>query len=265
MAKYLRLVSEATQMALERELRRQICKTGRRMYGRNLVVACEGNLSVKLDSNRILITPTGLCKGRLMPDDLLVTDLTGAVICGTGQPSSEIQMHLLYYSSRPDVQAVCHAHPPTATGFAAAGRALEEAVLPEVVVGLGKIPLAPYGTPGTWELCAGLESLVGTHDAVLLENHGVVTCGHNLDTAYYRLETVEQFARILLTAESLGGPHLLSRAQVQKLIATRSRYMASCPSGNAELPVTSEAGIAVTRQEFALRREDVSATSPARR
>ena len=100
----------------------------------------------------------------------------------------------------------------------------EQTVLPEVIVGLGKIPLAPYGTPGTWELCARLERLAPEYDAILLENHGVVTCGQDLTTAYQRLETVEQFAKILLTAESLGGPHLLPHAEVRKLIAARSRY-----------------------------------------
>jgi L-fuculose-phosphate aldolase len=233
------LISEAAQLQMERDRRRDICKVGRWMYQRGLVVACEGNLSVRLDSGRILVTPSGACKGRLAPKDLLITDLSGMVVYGTGQPSSELQMHLLYYRSRPDVRAVCHAHPPTATGFAAAGRALEGAVLPEVVVGLGKIPLAPYGTPGTWELCAGLEPLVPKHDAILLENHGVVTCGHDLDTAYQRLETVEHFARILLTAEALGGPHLLSRRETQKLIAARSRYGVFCPGG-VDLPFTSE-------------------------
>jgi len=149
-------------------------------------------------------------------------------------------MHLLYYRLRPEVRAVCHAHPPIATGFAAAGRALEEAVLPEVIVGLGKIPLAPYGTPGTWELCAGLEPLATEFDAILLENHGVVTCGQDLTTAYQRMETVERFATILLTAESLGGPHLLSQAEVRKLIAARSRYGVSSSEDGVELPPTSE-------------------------
>ena len=248
MGKCLTLISDATHLVQERELRRQICTLGRRMYQRGLVVACQGNLSVRLDSNRMLVTPAGACKGRLTVGDILITDLNGSVLCGTGQPSSEIQMHLLFYRLRPEVQAVCHAHPPTATGFAAAGRALDEAVLPEVIVSLGKIPLAPYGTPGTWELCAGLESLVPKHDAILLENHGVVTCGQTLDAAYHHMETVEQFARILLTAESLGGAHLLSTSQVQKLIAARSRYGVSCPN-NAEPPLTSDARIVLTRQE----------------
>jgi L-fuculose-phosphate aldolase len=201
------------------------------MYAGGYVVACEGNLSARLDPGRILMTPAGACKGYLAPKHLLVVDLAGAVLSGTGQPSTEILMHLLYYRLRPDVRAVCHAHPPTATGFAAAGRALKAEVLPEVIVGLGQIPLAPYGTPGTWELCAGLEPLAAKYNAVLLENHGVVTCGQDLITAFRRLETVEHFARILLTAESLGGPHLLPRAEVQKLTASRQRDEVSCREG----------------------------------
>jgi L-fuculose-phosphate aldolase len=228
---------------IEKEQSRQICTIGRRMYARGLVVAAEGNLSVRLDAERIIVTPAGACKGDLEPDDLLVTDPNGNVLSGKRNPSSEIQMHLLYYRTRPDVGAICHAHPPTATGFAAAGRALEEAVLPEVIVCLGRIPLAPYGTPGTWELCAGLEPLVHNHDAILLENHGVVTCGPDLITAYQRMETVEQFARVMLTAEALGGPHLLPRAEVQKLIAARPRYGASCPGETLDLPVTAESAL----------------------
>ena len=234
MAKCFTIVSDGKGLDVERELRRQICSLGRRMYGQRLVVACEGNLSARLDPDRILVTPTGVCKGHLAPQDLLVTDPSGAVIDGSGRPSSEISMHLLFYSLRPDVHAVCHAHPPTATGFAAAGRAMEEAVLPEVIMDLGNIPLAPYGTPGTGELLKGLEPLIPKHQAILLENHGVVTCGQDLTTAYHRMETVEQFARILVTAESLGGPRLLSRTDVQKLIAARSPSRVSSPESSAE-------------------------------
>jgi L-fuculose-phosphate aldolase len=224
----------------EKQYRRQICRIGRWMYSRGHVVASEGNLSVRLDEQRILVTPSGKCKGRLKLEELLVTDLSGEVVCGTGRPSSEMLMHLLYYHSRPDVRAICHAHPPTATGFAAAGRALEEPVLPEVIVGLGKIPLASYGTPGTWEVCAGLEPLVHNYDAILLENHGVVTCGPDLGTAYQRMETVEQFARVMLTAELLGGPHLLQRADVQKLISASPRHQTSRPRESFVLPLTAE-------------------------
>lgn len=240
MTKCLAPDSKFMSAGREQQLRCAICEVGRRMYERGFVVASEGNLSVRLDSDRILVTPARTCKGRLAQGDLVVTDLNGAIICGNGLPSSETPMHLLYYRLRPDVQAVCHAHPPTATGFAAAGRALEEAVLPEVVVGLGKIPLAPYGTPGTWELCAGLEPLVTAHDAILLQNHGLVTCGQDLETAYQRLETVEQFARILFTAELLGKPTLLGQMEVRKLIAARARYRTSCSRSEEELPLASE-------------------------
>jgi len=137
-------------------------------------------------------------------------------------------MHLLFYRLRPDVRAVCHAHPPIATGFAVAGSALNEAILPEVDVALPEIPLAPYGAPGTGELCQSLEPFVAGYDAVLLQNHGVVTCGQDLATAYQRLETVEQFARILLAAHSLGRPGALSSANLLKLLATKQLYGASC-------------------------------------
>jgi L-fuculose-phosphate aldolase len=237
----------------ETQHRRQICRFGRWMYSRGHVVANEGNLSVRLDEHRILVTPSGKCKGRLSIGDLLVTDLSGDVVCGTGRPSSEMQMHLLYYRSRPDVRAICHAHPPTATGFAAAGRALEEPVLPEVIVGLGKIPLASYGTPGTWELCAGLEPLVHNYDAILLENHGVVTCGPDMGTAYQRMETVEQFAKVMLTAELLGGPHLLPRGAVRKLVAARPLGGISRNGENFEFPLPAEAdrdGLALAGPEL---------------
>lgn len=215
------MMGQDKQNETDAQCRREICKVGRWMYRQGFVVASEGNLSVRLNANRILVTPAGACKGRLFSDHLMITDLEGAVVSGAGDPSSELQMHLLYYRLRPEVRAVCHAHPPTATGFAAAGRALEETVLPEVVATLGKIPLAPYGTPGTWELCARIESLVASHDAILLENHGVVTCGLDLIAAYQHMETVEHFARVMLTAELLGGPRLLTRADVQKLMATK--------------------------------------------
>lgn len=268
MTRGLAVVGKAGQLEIEKERRREVCRIGRWMYRRGFVVACEGNLSLRLDADRILLTPAGACKGHLAPENLLVVDLSGKVVCGNGHPSSEMQMHLLFYRSRPDVQAVCHAHPPTATGFASAGRALEEAVLPEVIVGLGKIPLAPYGTPGTWELCTGLEPLVKKHDAILLENHGAVTCGQDLATAYQRLETLEQFARILFIAESLGGPRLLSRAEVQKLIAARSRYGVSCPGDCVDLPLTSESSedrITVTRQELEMFIEGALRRDRARR
>jgi L-fuculose-phosphate aldolase len=233
------------------EHRRAVCRIGRLLYSREFVVASEGNLSVRLGADRILMTPAGVCKGWLSPDDLLITDLEGMVVSGTGQPSSELQMHLLFYRLRPDARSVCHAHPPIATGFAAAGRPLEEAVLPEVVSVLGKIPLAPYATPGTWELCASIEPFVPNHDAILLENHGVVTCGADLIAAYHHMETVEHFARVMMTANSLGGPRLLTHAEVRKLNAARgARHLVSRRQAKVLRAANGRSRFELTQSEF---------------
>src|SRR5262245_46534285 len=161
----------------EKQHRRELCLIGRWMYERGYIVACEGNLSVRLSAGRILTTPTCMNKGMLEPEDLLVVDPEGRQLEGARKASSEVLMHLLFYRMRGDVQAICHAHPATATGFAAAGRALDQALLPEVVIGLGKVPLVRYATPGTPELSAVIEPYVEHYDALLLANHGAVTCG----------------------------------------------------------------------------------------
>jgi L-fuculose-phosphate aldolase len=145
-------------------------------------------------------------------------------------------MHLRIYELRPDVRAVVHAHPPVATGFAAAGLGLGECVLPELIVGLGRVPVVPYATPGTRELSRALDDVIGSHDAVLLENHGAVTVGEDLELAYQRLETVEQAARILLVARLLGGANPLAADQVAELLAARSRYGVREGLAACELP-----------------------------
>src|SRR5215470_14779670 len=166
-------------------------------------------------------------------------------------------MHLLIYRSRPDVNAVCHAHPVSATGFAAAGRALDQALLPEVIVGLGQIPLVRYATPGTPDLSVVLEPFVPHYDAVLLANHGGVTCGPDLLTAFFRMETIEHFAKITLAAELAGTPRLLSSREVAKLIAARTRYfVVPPPGGGADLPMTCDSpgspgeSVTLTRNEL---------------
>ena len=241
----------------EQSHRADICAVGRWMYERQFIVACEGNLSVRLDSGRILTTPTCMNKGMLVPDDLVILDPEGRQLSGERKASSELAMHLLYYRMRPDVNAVCHAHPPTATGFAAAGRALDQALLPEVIIGLGQIPLVRYATPGTPELSAALEPFVPHYDALLLANHGAVTCGADLLTAFFRMETIEHFAKITLAAESAGVSRLLSSREVAKLMAARSRYFVSPPpGGGAELPVTRDTSeiagdrVTLTRNEL---------------
>jgi L-fuculose-phosphate aldolase len=236
---------------------RDICVAGRWMYEHEYIVACEGNLSVRLADGRILTTPTCMNKGMLSPEDLVITDPEGKQLVGGRRVSSELAMHLLFYRMRPDVNAVCHAHPPTATGFAVAGRGLTQALLPEVVVGLGQVPLVQYATPGTAELSAALEPFVPHYDALLLANHGAVTCGPDLLTAFFRMETLEHCAKITLAAELAGQPVLLSGREVAKLMAARPRYFVSPPpGGGAELPITSDSGesagdhVTLTRSEL---------------
>lgn len=228
----------------EVEHRRDICAVGRWVHGHGYVAATDGNISIRLDDRRVLATPTLMSKGMMAPDDLVVVDTKGGHLQGRRKASSEIAMHLLIYKRRPDVHAVVHAHPPTATGYAAAGLALNQALISEVVLALGCIPLARYGTPGTPELTEALAPLVAQYDAILMANHGVVTYGADLLTAYMRMETVEHFARISLVTQLLGGPNLLSREEVEKLGEARERYFGGTGAPVAPLtetcPVTSE-------------------------
>jgi L-fuculose-phosphate aldolase len=256
----------------EAQHRRDICAVGKWMYDRGFIVACEGNISVRLEEDRILATPTCMNKGMLEPQDLVITDLHGRQLAGERKFSSEIAMHLLFYRMRPDVNAICHAHPPTATGFAAAGRALDQALLPEVIIGLGKIPLVRYATPGTPELSDAIEPVVPHYDALLLANHGAVTCGPDLLTAFFRMETIEHFAKIVLAAELAGNPVLLSNREVAKLMAARSRYFVNPPpGGGAELPETSDSGdssnarVSLTRGELDALIDDAVRKDRARR
>lgn len=243
----------------EQQHRRDICIAGRWLYERGHIVACEGNLSVRLDDGSILTTPTCMNKGVLAPEDLVVTDLDGRQLSGHRKFSSELSIHLLFYRMRPDVNAICHAHPPTATGFAVAGRALNQALLPEVIVGLGQIPLVQYATPGTPELSAAVEPFVPHYDAMLLANHGAVTCGPDLLTAFFRMEIIEHSAKITLAAEMAGEPTLLSSREVAKLMAARPRYFVSPPpGGGAELPITCDSG-EISGDQVTLSRDELDA------
>ncbi len=243
----------------EEQHRHDLCLVGRWMYERGYIVAGEGNLSVRLDANRILTTPTCINKGMMTPSDLVVMDMEGHHLQGDRKISSEAGMHLLFYNMRSDVQAVCHGHPATATGFAVAGLGLDQALLPEVVVSLGKIPLVRYATPGTPDLSAVLEPYVPHYDALLLANHGAVTCGPDLLTAFFRLETVEHYAKITLAAKLAGEPQLLSTREVAKLMAARARYhVTPPPGGGAELPETCDNGENTT-DEVTLTRSELDA------
>ncbi|MGD1209905.1 MAG: class II aldolase/adducin family protein [Candidatus Acidiferrales bacterium] len=216
----------------EEEHRSDLCTAGRLVYERGLVASTDGNMSVRLGPDRILTTPTCMSKGMMTPEDMVITDLTGQRVSGTRKPSSELPMHLLIYRLRPDVNAVCHAHPPTATGYAAAGIALDKPILCELVIGLGCIPVARYGTPGTSELAAAIEPFVRGHDAILMANHGVVTYGPDLLTAFQHMETTEHFARVALVTELLGKQNVLSNADVEKLNVAKVRYVAGAQSAD---------------------------------
>lgn len=219
--------------------RREICTAGRWIHARHFAPATDGNISVRLEGSRVLTTPTCLSKGMMTPDDLVVTDLEGRRLSGSRPPSTELAMHLLIYRLRPDVYAICHAHPPIATGFAAAGVPLDKAILSEAVFSLGCVPLAPYGTPGTTELCDSIEPLLRNYDAILLANHGAVTYGPDLLTAFFRMETVEHFAHVSLVTQLLGKQAVLSAGDVDKLLASRARH-SSGGSESVPSPVTSE-------------------------
>ncbi len=226
----------------EGEYRQQMADLGRRLHQQGFVAATDGNLSVRLDARRVMTTPTNMSKGMCRPEDMIVVDMDGHKLSGERNASSELAMHLLIYSLRPDINGIVHAHPPTATGFAAAGLSLNKALISEVVLSLGSVPLARYGTPGTPELSDALRDLIPHFDAILMANHGVVTCGEDLLKAFFNMETVEHFARISLVTETLGKQVLLSRHDVEKLLEARNRYFGHAPGTTpmGERPVASD-------------------------
>ena len=211
-------------MRSEQQLRDEIIQVGRFMFDKGWIAANDGNITTRLGHNRLLATPTGISKGLMHADDLIVCDLKGEKLCGQRECTSELAMHLTIYQLREDVRSVVHAHPPVATGFAAAGRALDMALLPEVVISLGSVPLSDYGLPGTPALTEGMLPYIPKYDALLMANHGAVTYGEDVFQAFHRMETVEHFARITLVAELLGGAKVLPKVEVQKLFDSRARY-----------------------------------------
>jgi L-fuculose-phosphate aldolase len=257
----------------EQTARRDICRVGELMYERSYVVSSDGNISVRLDDGRLVCTPTMTCKGRMTEDSLSLCDAAGEPL--TQQtPSSEIAMHLLIYQERPDVKAVCHAHPPHGTAFAVAGLPIDQPILSEVILTLGCVPLASYGTPSTDELTEAMRPLVKHHNALLMANHGAVAYGADLWQAFDRLETLEHTARIAILSRILGGSRNLPAEAIEKLINVReaagyldenARCQAcgylhetslSCPAGQRPAPpnynnYANGAGrISLTREEL---------------
>ena len=222
-------------------VRRDICEVGRRTYQRGYVAANDGNISARIGKNSVLCTPTGISKGFMSEDMLAVCDMAGKQVAGHMKISSEIRMHLEIYKLRRDIHAVVHAHPPTATGFAVAGIELTQCVLPEVIVNLGAVPLAAYGTPGGPEIFTPMKPLLNDYDAVLMANHGVVSLGKDVMDAHFKMETVEHFAKIALVAHQLDSMQTLDSQQVDDL---RHRFgiadRPTCEPDSAVLAARSE-------------------------
>jgi len=225
----------------EMRLRQEMCSIGSRLYQRGLVVATDGNLSARVASDALLVTPAGTCKGMMLPEELIVVDLDGNVLAGEGKPSSEIRMHLAAYQERPDVMAVVHAHPPTATAFTVAGVTLAQCIMPEVVVSFGAILTAPYATPSTEAMGDAVRPLVQRADAVLLDLHGALTLGPTLLEAFYRMERVEWVAQVTLSARQIGNVRVLPQDEVARLLRMRDSmgmrgHVPSCNDCGACVP-----------------------------
>ena len=207
------------------EEREAVCRVGKLLYDRGYVAANDGNISVRVGEGRLLITPSGVSKGRMTPDMLLVTDLDGTVIEGNRHPSSEGKVHLEVYRGRPDVNAVVHAHPPVSTAFAVCRRGLETPYLSELVAGLGQVPCTPsFAMLSTEEVPQSVRPYLADHNALLLANHGALAWGGDLWEAFDRLETVEHTAKIVLNAQLLGGGIPLTEEEVVRLQGLRGMY-----------------------------------------
>ena len=209
----------------EKEIKELLCDIGKRIYGRNMVAANDGNFSVKLNDHEFLCTPTGVSKGFMTPDYICRVDENGNVLeANEGfRPSSEIKMHMRVYKKRPDVGSVVHAHPNFATSFAIAGKPLALPIMPEAVISLGCVPLAPYGTPSTPEIPDAIEPYLEDFDSVLLENHGALTWSSDLLSAYMKMESLEFYAELLYKSTMIGAPNEFTKEQIKDLVEIRKK------------------------------------------
>lgn len=198
-------------------LKKNLLDICHRVYEKGFVSAYDGNLSVRLNSKRILITPSGKCKGELTIDDFLEIDYNGKLLKGKGRVSTEVKIHLLAYSKRADINSVIHCHPVYATAFASSGQSLTKPVLPEVILTMGRVPLCKYGTPSTDEVPLSMLPYIDYAWALLLENHGAVTFGHDIISAYYRMEKLEHAAHTLTICKLLGGEKSIPVNKLRKL------------------------------------------------
>lgn len=206
------------------EIKKELCEIGRRIYQNGFVAANDGNFSVKISENEFYCTPTGVSKGFMTPEMILHVDGQGNMLEPNRlgmKPSSEFKMHLRVYQERPDVGAVVHAHPPIATAHAVVGIPLDSFIMPEAVIFLGVVPLTPYGTPSTNEIPDAISEYLKKHDALLLQNHGALSVGADLMGAYFKMESLEYFAKVSFYAAQLGQAQELNCDQIEKLIKIR--------------------------------------------
>lgn len=209
----------------KKQAKKAIIDIGQRMYVRNFVAANDGNISIKTGENEVWATPTGVSKGFMKKKMLVKVDLDGNLLEGTYKPSSELKMHLRAYKENPSIRSVCHAHPPICTCFAIAGIPLDTPVLAESILTLGDVPVAPYAELGSKEVPEAIAPYCHTHNGILLANHGAVTWAEDAYSAYYRLESMEYYANILLITEKiLGKQNLLSNEQIDALLAMREKF-----------------------------------------
>lgn len=213
-------------MSTEVELKQLIVEIGKRIWMRNYVASNDGNITVKLNNDELLTTPTGISKGFMTEEMIIKCDIDGNVISGDKRyrPSSEVKMHLEVYKARPDIYSVVHAHPPFATSFAVAGIPLNKCVLPEAIIVIGAVPIAPYGLPSTMELPDKIKPYLENSDAILLENHGALTMGIDLLSAYHKMETLEHTANIVWKAIQLGNLNVLSEYERDRLMTLREKF-----------------------------------------
>lgn len=224
----------AANYATEDTLRRELARFSRCIARLGFAPGCSGNLSARLDRDRLLVTPTGMSKRLLQPSDIVIVDLQGRLLSGDRNATSELSMHLAIYHLRDDVHGVVHSHPPIATAFACSGRGLDDHLCQEAIMTLGAVPLARYATTGTDEVAASLAPFIPTHEAILMENHGAVTYGANLLEAFLRTETLEHVAQVALVCHQLGSPRPLGAAQVEQLHRARNKYVTNAAVLNAD-------------------------------
>ncbi|MCB9831400.1 MAG: class II aldolase/adducin family protein [Planctomycetes bacterium] len=217
------MTAESPEITIAR-LKREIVAACHRMYAQHFIVATDGNVSVRIAEDELMITRSGICKGEMTEADVITVDFEGRVLEGDGRPSSETFMHIAAYEERPDIAAIVHAHPPTAVAFTIAGVSLAQCVIPEVVLTMGTVPTVPYTTPTTKDVPLAVRAVIRHADALMLERHGAVCVGLSPKDAFFKLEKLEHAAHVTWLAQQLGQVQLLPPDEVRRLLALRSKF-----------------------------------------